>query len=266
MNVVSLSVLDLSLAASLVLIMAVLSYVMQLKMTQLIAVAALRTVVQLLLIGFVLKWLFAQESFIWIAGMWTVMLLVAGREIMARQSRRFKGLWGYGIGTVSVFISSFVVGIFVLTLVVNNTPWYTPQYAIPLMGMIIGNTMTASALSLESLTKTAWQQRMIIEARLALGQSWRESIQDIARQSIRIGLFPIVNAMAAAGLVNLPGMMSGQILGGTPPAEAVKYQILIMFMITAASGFATLIAVWIGARHLFDERQRLTIDRLHAVK
>lgn len=266
MNVVSLSVFDLSLAASLVILMAILSYVMQLKMSQLIIVAALRTVVQLLLIGFVLKWLFAQDSFIWIAGMWTVMLLVAGREIMARQTRRFKGIWGYGVGTVSVFISSFVVGIFVLTMVVNNTPWYTPQYAIPLMGMIIGNTMTASALSLENLTKTAWQQRMVIEARLALGQSWRESIQDIARQSIRIGLFPIVNAMAAAGLVNLPGMMSGQILGGTPPAEAVKYQILIMFMITAASGFATLIAVWLGARHLFDDRQRLTTERLHAAK
>jgi len=266
MNVVDLSLFDLSLAAGLVLLMAILSYVMHLKMTKLIIVAAIRTVVQLLLIGFVLKWLFAQDSFIWIAGMWMVMLLVAGREIMARQTRRFKGGWGYGLGTFSVFISSFVVGIFVLTMVVNNSPWYTPQYAIPLMGMIIGNTMTASALSLEDLTKNAWQQRIIIEARLALGQSWSESIRDIARQSIRIGLFPIVNAMAAAGLVNLPGMMSGQILGGTPPAEAVKYQILIMFMITAASGFATLIVVWLGARHLFDERQRLSTERLHAAK
>lgn len=235
-------------------------------MSQVIIIAAIRTVVQLLLVGFILKWLFAQQDFLWIGVMWAIMLLVAGREIMARQTRRFKGLWGYGVGTVSVFISSFVVGIFVLTLVVNNSPWYTPQYSIPLMGMIIGNTMTASALSLESLTKTAWQQRQVIEARLALGESWRESIQDIATQSVRIGLFPIVNAMAAAGLVNLPGMMSGQILGGTPPAEAVKYQILIMFMITAASGFATLIAVWIGARHLFDERQRLSMERLHAAK
>ncbi len=266
MNVVSLSLFDLSLAAALVVLMAILSYAMQLKMSQLIIVAAIRTVVQLLLIGFILKWLFAQVDFFWIGIMWLVMLLVAGREIRARQSRRFKGIWGYGVGTVSVFISSFVVGIFVLTLVVNNSPWYTPQYSIPLMGMIIGNTMTASSLSLESLTKTAWQQRQIIEARLALGQSWRESIQDIAIQSVRIGLFPIVNAMAAAGLVNLPGMMSGQILGGTPPAEAVRYQILIMFMITAASGFATLIAVWLGARHLFDERQRLTTDRLHVAK
>jgi len=264
MNVVSLSIVDLSFAAALVILMAVLSYSMQLKMTQTILVAALRTVVQLLLVGFILKWLFAQQDFLWIGIMWTVMLLVAGYEIMARQTRRFKGLWGYGIGVVSVFISSFVVGIFVLTLVVDNTPWYTPQYAIPLMGMIIGNAMTAAALSQENLTKTAWQQRMTIETRLALGQTWREAIGDIARQSVRLGLLPIVNAMAAAGLVTLPGMMSGQILGGTPPAEAVKYQILIMFMITAASGFATLIAVWLGARHLFDERQRFSTQRLHA--
>jgi len=266
MNVVSLSVFDLSLAAALVMLMAFLSFLLRLDMTKTIVIAALRTVVQLLLIGFILKWLFAQQSFLWIAVIWTVMLLVAGREIMARQTHRFKGIWGYGVGTVSVFISSVTVGIFVLTLVVNNTPWYTPQYAIPLMGMIIGNTMTAAALSLENLTKTAWQQRMIIEARLALGQPWRESIRDIARQSVRIGLLPIVNAMAAAGLVNLPGMMSGQILGGTPPAEAVKYQILIMFMITAASGFATLIVVWLAARHLFDDRQRLSIKRLYTVK
>ncbi|VAW91185.1 Probable iron export permease protein FetB [hydrothermal vent metagenome] len=264
MNVVSLSLFDLSLAAVLVLVIAALSYFMQLKMSQTILIAAVRTVVQLLLVGLILKWVFAQTDFTWVGIMWLVMLLVAGYEIMARQTRRFKGLWGYGVGVVSVFMSSFAVGIFVLTLVVDNTPWYTPQYAIPLMGMIIGNTMTAAALSLESLTKTTWQQRMIIEARLALGQTWRQSISDIARQSVRIGMFPIVNAMAAAGLVTLPGMMSGQILGGTPPAEAVKYQILIMFMITAASGFATLIAVWLGARHLFDERQRLSTQRLHA--
>jgi len=264
MNVVNLSVVDLSFAAVLVILMAVLSYFMQLKMSQTILIAATRTVVQLLLVGLILKWLFAQEDFLWIGLMWLVMLLVAGYEIRARQTRRFKGIWGYGVGVVSVLISSFVVGIFVLTLVINNTPWYTPQYAIPLMGMIIGNTMTAAALSLESLTKTAWQQRMIIEARLALGQTWRQSINDIANQSVRIGLFPIVNAMAAAGVVTLPGMMTGQILGGTPPAEAIKYQILIMFMITAASGFATLIAVWLGARHLFDDRQRLSIQRLHA--
>jgi putative ABC transport system permease protein len=75
-------------------------------------------------------------------------------------------------------------------------------------------------------------------------------------------LIPIVSAMAAAGIVSLPGMMTGQILAGNPPMEAVKYQILIMFSIAAATGFGTLAAVWLGARRLFDERQRLRLDRL----
>jgi putative ABC transport system permease protein len=84
----------------------------------------------------------------------------------------------------------------------------------------------------------------------------------IRRDAARSGLMPIINAMAAAGIVSLPGMMTGQILAGTPPMEAVKYQILIMFLITAGTGFGTLGAVWLGSKRLFDERQRLRLDRL----
>ena len=72
----------------------------------------------------------------------------------------------------------------------------------------------------------------------------------------------MINAMAAAGIVSLPGMMTGQILAGNPPMEAVKYQILVMFLITAGTGFGTLSAVWLGSKRLFDERQRLRLDRL----
>jgi putative ABC transport system permease protein len=103
---------------------------------------------------------------------------------------------------------------------------------------------------------------MIIEARLLLGQEWQKAIEDIRRESIRSGLIPIINSMAAAGLVSLPGMMTGQILAGTPPLEAVKYQILIMFLIAGGTGFGTMAAVWMGSRRLFDERQRLRLDRL----
>ncbi|MEJ2424958.1 MAG: ABC transporter permease, partial [Candidatus Thiodiazotropha sp.] len=78
----------------------------------------------------------------------------------------------------------------------------------------------------------------------------------------RSGLIPIINAMAAAGVVSLPGMMTGQILGGTPPLEAAKYQILIMLLISAGTGFGATAAVWIGSRRLFDERERLRLERL----
>ena len=97
-----------------------------------------------------------------------------------------------------------------------------------------------------------------------LGFSSSKAIELIRRDSMRVGLVPIVNAMAAAGVISLPGMMTGQILAGTPPMEAVKYQILVMFLIASGTGFGTLAAVWLGSRRLFDERERLRLDRLHA--
>ena len=88
------------------------------------------------------------------------------------------------------------------------------------------------------------------------------AVGEIRRDAVRSGLIPVINAMAAAGIVSLPGMMTGQILAGTPPAIAVKYQILIMFVIAVGTGFGTLAAVSAGARRLFDARERLRLDRL----
>jgi putative ABC transport system permease protein len=262
MNVISLSPFDLSMAAFLVLLLAFLSLILKLNLASRIVIAAIRTVVQLLLIGLVLKALFAQVSLLWVSALSIVMLLMAGREVMARQQRRFGGLWGYGLGTLSMFVSSFTLTVYALIVIVGTDPWYTPQYSIPLLGMMLGNTMTGVSLALDNLTTSAWRQREVIEARLILGQDWRMAIGDITRDSVRIGMIPMINAMAAAGIVSLPGMMTGQILSGTEPMEAVKYQILIMFLITAGTGFAAMLATWIGARHLFDERQRLRLERL----
>lgn len=262
MNVIALSPFDLSMAAVLVLALAFISFILKLGLTNRIIIAAIRTVLQLLLIGLVLKALFAQVSLLWVSALSILMLLVAGREVMARQQRRFGGIWGYGLGTLSMFVSSFALTVYALIVIVGTDPWYTPQYAIPLLGMMLGNTMTGVALALDKLTTTAWQQRAIIEARLILGQDRRTAIGDITRDSVRIGMIPIINAMAAAGVVSLPGMMTGQILSGTDPVEAVKYQILIMFLITAGTGFSAMLATWIGARHLFDDRQRLRLERL----
>ncbi|UCE88498.1 MAG: iron export ABC transporter permease subunit FetB [Pseudomonadota bacterium] len=263
MNIIHLSALDLALAAILILAVAGLSVLLRLELGKQFVIAALRTTVQLLLIGLVLKVLFENVHLGWITLLATLMLLVAGREVMARQHRRFSGWWGYGLGTMSMFISSFSVTVLALLVVIGNDPWYEPQYAIPMLGMMLGNTMTGVALGLDRLTQSAWQQRAVIESRLTLGEAWHEAVREIRQESMRVGMLPIINAMAAAGIISLPGMMTGQILAGAPPMEAVKYQILIMFMIASGTGFATMAAVSIGARHLFDERERLRLDRLH---
>jgi putative ABC transport system permease protein len=262
MSVIALSPLDLSVAALLILALAGLSWRMRLGVERQLLLSALRSTVQLLLIGLVLKVLFEHAQLGWVALMAAVMIAVAGREVMVRQKRRMAGWWGFGLGTLAMFVSSFSVTVLALTLVIDTIPWYAPQYAIPLLGMVLGNTMNGISLGLDRLTQEAVQKRAVIETRLALGQTWNEAIGDSRREAIRVGLIPIINSMAAAGVVSLPGMMTGQILAGTPPVEAVNYQILVMFLIAAGTGFGTMVAVSLAAHRLFDERQRLRLDRL----
>jgi putative ABC transport system permease protein len=264
MNLVTLTAQDLASGALLVLMLAALSWRLRLGMEGRLIVAALRTTVQLLLIGLVLKLLFESLNLLFMAAVAALMLLAAGREVMSRQQHRLRGAWGYGIGTLSMLLSSFTVTLLALTAIIQVDPWYTPQYAIPLLGMMLGNCMTGIALAVDRLTHTARQQRGSIEARLLVGMNWAEAIAELRRESIRVGLIPTINAMAAAGIISLPGTMTGQILSGTPPLEAVKYQILIMFMIAASTGIGSLVAVLMASRRLFDERQRLRLDRLRS--
>jgi len=262
-SVISLGAVDLALAALLVLALAGLTLWARLAVGRSLLIAAVRTVLQLLLVGLVLQTLFDHAQLGWVALMAAVMLLVAGYEVMARQERRFAGVWGYGIGTATMFVSAFAVTVLALTTMVGPSPWWEPQYAIPLLGMLLGNTMTGIALGLDRLTQAVWRERRVIEGRLALGDSWLCATSTMRREAARSGLMPTINAMAAAGVVSLPGMMTGQILAGVAPVEAVKYQILIMFLIAAGTGFGALGAVWLASVRLFDQRSRLRLDRLH---
>ncbi len=262
MNVIALTWWQLALTASLVLALAVCTHMARLGVGRSLLVAAARTAIQLALVGVVLEALFAVGSLLWVALMGLAMLLLAGREIVARQKFRLRGGWSFAIGTLSMFISAFSVTVLTLVAVIGPHPWYQPQYAIPLLGMLLGNTMTGVALGLDRLTESARRSRDIIENRLMLGETWADACGDFRREAMRAGLMPIINAMAAAGIVSLPGMMTGQILAGSPPALAVKYQILIMFTIAAGTGFGTFAAVATCARRLFDGRERLRLDRL----
>ena len=262
MTVIDLAWWKLGLASLLVVALALCAHWARLGLSQSVLVAAVRTVIQLALIGLVLEALFTVAALQWVALMAIAMLLIAGHEVMTRQKHRLTGGWAFGIGTVVMFLSSFSVTVLTLAVVIGPEPWYQPQYAIPLLGMLLGNTMTGVALGMDRLTETVWRQRALIENRLMLGQTWSQSIEDIRRDAIRSGLIPTINAMATAGIVSLPGMMTGQILAGSPPTLAVKYQILIMFTVTVGTGFGTIAAVWLGSQRLFDQRQRLRIDRL----
>lgn len=261
-RLILLSPVELALAAGLVLLLAGLSWRLRLDIGQRMLIASVRSTVQLLLLGLVLKALFSSTNPWLVAALAAIMLAVAGYEVMARQKHRLRGIWGYGTGALSMFLSSFSIAVLTLLVLLQPDPWYKPQYAIPLLGMLLGNTMTGIAVSLDSLTRQTVEKRHQIEARLALGQTSAEAIGDIRRDALRSGLIPIVNSMATAGIVSLPGMMTGQILAGSPPMEAAKYQLLILFLIAAGTGLGSMAAVLLGSKRLFDVRARLRRDRL----
>lgn len=255
---------DLALAALLLLAVAGLSLLLQLRIERSLAIAGLRCVLQLFLVGLVLTKLFALVSPWWTALAALAMVLFAGREIMARQERGFQKLWAYGIGTSAMLMAATLVTLFALTTQVQPEPWYDPRYALPLLGMILGNTMTGIALGLQRLTEGARQQRAGIEAQLCLGATRRSAMLPVTRQALTTALMPIINSLAATGLVSLPGMMTGQILAGVEPMEAVKYQLMIMFLIAGGTTLGAVTAVFVGVYRLTDSRDRLRLDRLAA--
>lgn len=135
---------------------------------------------------------------------------------------------------------------------------------MPLAGIILGNVRNAAPLTLDGVLGGAERERESIEARLALGTTYWVAIGPTLREAMRRGLVPIIDQMSAAGVVTLPGIMTGQIIAGMDPIEAAKYQILLMFLLSDGSGIGVLLSGYLAARGLSDKRERLHLDRLHA--
>ncbi len=262
MSYISLSYWDLALAGVLILANGIISVWFRLGVEKSLLINTSRMLVQLSLIGFVLKFIFAQISPLWTIALAVLMVLVAGREVMARLTTKMSGWWGYGIGTSTMFLISITTTLLAVAFVIGPDPWFAPRYVLPLLGMVLGNTLSGISLGLETLITTLKRDRNAVEARIALGHKRFEAIEEPVRQSLKTGMMPIINAMAASGIVSLPGMMTGQIMAGADPVEATKYQILIMFLIAGATASGTLLAVLGSAWRLTDERGRLRLDRL----
>lgn len=259
---IDLSYFDLAIASVLLLLAGGLSVALNLGLEKTLGIAALRTTVQLTLIGLVLKMLFELVSPWWTGLAALVMLLLAGREVTARQSLKLRDGWSYSIATSSLIVAGGIVTILALTTAVRPEPWYDPRFALPLLGMMLGNTLTGISVGMERLSATLKREKDAIEARLALGRPRHEAVKPYVREAMRAGLMPIINAMSAAGIISLPGMMTGQILAGVDPTEAVKYQILIMFLLAGTTSIGALMAVMATSWRLGDDRDRLRLDRL----
>ncbi len=249
---------DLALAAVLLLIPAAISIALRLGLEKNLAVASVRTVVQLAFLGLILEWVFSADRWFYVVPMLAVMLVFAARAGIQRSSRRFPGAYVAAFAALALATSVTTFGI--TEVVINVEQWYEPQYVIPLLGMLLGNGLTGISLGLDRMLSDMTTRRRAIEARLALGATlWRACLPWV-RQGVRNGMIPIINSMMIVGLVSLPGMMTGQILAGVPPADAVAYQILIMFMIAAATALGVIILCLIAFRVIADPMERVRWD------
>jgi len=247
---IELSYLKVAIAASLLLLNGAISIFLRLGLERRLMIAGIRTVIQLLLVGLVLEWVFAVDRWFLVVALLSLMSLVAGVVAVRRSERRFPGIWFNSI--VSMWVSSWLITGVALFVIVDVEPWYSPQYAIPLLGMILGNTLNGISLGLDRLGEELVSRRSEVEELLALGaRSW-EAARRAVRQAVRVGMTPIVNSMMVVGIVSLPGMMTGQLLAGVDPAEAVKYQVVIMFLIASGTGLGTVAVVLLSYRRLFN--------------
>ena len=260
MTYVTLTPLDIALAAGLLIANGAISLAFRLGLEKSIAIAAVRMLVQLALIGVVLKFIFVQPSPAWTFAFALVMIVAAGVEVVTRQRGGFAGWHTFALSTATLLFIGTFVALLGVGAIIAPDPWYSPRYLLPILGMVVGNTMTAVALVLDGLNEAASRERASIEARLALGAPRFEALAVPLRTSLRTGMMPMLNAMATTGLVTLPGMMTGQIIAGADPVGAAKYQMLIMFLIAGATALGSFLAAVGGVMLLTDERQRLRLD------
>ena len=259
-----LSYAQLVLASLLIFLTGGLSILMRLGLTRRLFWAAGRMVVQLLLIGLVLQSVFSSRRWDFVVVVMLAMSVIAGAVAVQRSSRRYPGVWLNSI--VAIFCSSWVVIGIALLGIVQVKPWYSAQYAIPLMGMVLGNSLSGVSLALDRFGEELVTHRDQVEVLLALGADRHEAARLPIRSAVATGMIPTINVMVVAGIVTMPGTMTGQLLAGVDPVAAVKYQIVIMFLLAAATTFATAGAVLLSSRAVFTSADQFLFWKLSARK
>jgi putative ABC transport system permease protein len=258
MHPFDISWLQLMAAAALVLVALALSLWQRLGLEKGLVVGAVRATVQLVAVGYLLVWLFEVDRWYLVIAVLAVMMIVATLTAARRQSKAGGERRAIlPIAGVAILAGAGLTLVYVTTVIVHVTPWYNPRYLIPLFGMIVANAMNAAALALERLQSEMESRRGEVEAYLALGATPAQACAEATRRATVAAMIPAVNALAVVGVVSLPGMMTGQILAGADPALAVRYQLVVMFMLTAATAITAAIAVQAYRRTFFTSAAQL---------
>lgn len=221
-----------------------------------IVVGTLRMTVQLFIAGFILVYIFDSASFILSALMVLVMEFFAIFNIVTNKKGKLNSGLKRTLILAQVIGTIFTLAFF-LIIVVRPKPIYNPQYLIPLGGMIIGNSMTGINLALNQMLNSIENNRSTIEGSLMLGASPRMAMDKIIKNAFDTAITPTLNSIKNMGIISLPGMMTGQILGGVSPLIAIRYQIAIMTAIMSSVAICVFIFLHLGYKNFFNDQKQL---------
>lgn len=214
-------------------------------------IAALRMTVQLFLIGFYLEYLFLWDK-LWLNLLWILLMtIIASSTALKRTHLPARTL--FMAVSVAFLVSLLVIDFYFLGLVVRPEKIFTARYFIPISGMILGNMLSANVIALNSFYGSLNRERQLYLYLLGNGASPSEALTPFMREALIKSFNPTIASMAVMGLIALPGTMTGQILGGSSPSVAIKYQIMLMITIFASSLISVLLTLWISRKKTFDK-------------
>ena len=218
----------------------------------------IRATAQLIGVGFILTAVFDIEHPALLLLVLVVMLSVASWTAGKRIGTGLPQMTQ--VSVISIGVGSSVVLSYALLLTLDVEPWFSPRYLIPLAGIVIAFCMNAVALAGDRLIGELKNRQLEVEALLCLGAEPRRAAQSSMKAALHAAWTPLLNHLMVVGVVQLPGMMTGQIIAGASPLDAVRYQILIAFMLAAGVAISTGLMVELGFRKAFNPRQQLTLS------
>ncbi|KAL5040544.1 hypothetical protein BDV3_006641 [Batrachochytrium dendrobatidis] len=224
-----------------------------------IFISALRCVVQLTILGYILKPIFDIDSPFFVLALAALLAIISASEIVWGRTP-YRHQFMFLSVLLSIASSTFIISWIGNAYAIRADQWLSARQFIPTMGMVLGNSMSAVAIGLSSVMTQLIDQKDRIEMHLSFGASRWEAARPVCVEAIKLALLPTINSMSIIGLVSIPGMMTGQILGGSSVENAVYYQEIIMFMITASCCISTVAAVLTAVFVIFDDKARLRID------
>jgi putative ABC transport system permease protein len=221
-----------------------------LRLSRDIGISILRMSIQLLLVGIYLKMLFDLNN-PWLNGLWIlIMLLVADVSILRRAGLKVRY---FALTTFTAIASSILFSTaYLVILVIQPTHYYDAHYIVPLAGMILGNCLQGNVIALERFYSSLRKNENEYTTFLMLGATRWEAVRPYFRDAVKAAINPTIASMATMGVVSLPGMMTGQILGGSEPWLAVKYQIAIMICIFTSTTIACIINLKLSLNIAFN--------------